>query len=269
MKKYTFLKKRKLLERLDVLPFIILQSLCIIIYSNQNINSLLRGVIFVFVLLMQGIAFFSKFWSEDLMAKICYKVEKSIEKATHCRIDVISEKFKMNNRTSISHLKNNENIISMEFEKILLVYDKEKSTFIRPKLNFKNKKLIDFLSPEPIKEENVNNLLAKFGENRMKIPIPSFFTLYKEHIVAPFFVFQLFCILLWVFDDYGIHSMITLFMLCIFEATVVSQRIFNLATLRNMRVPLYLIFVYRNNYFKIVFSFSFLIGDIVCIIVVN
>ena len=52
MKKYTFLKERKLLERLDVLPFIILQSLCIIIYSNQKINSLFRGVIFVFVLLM-------------------------------------------------------------------------------------------------------------------------------------------------------------------------------------------------------------------------
>ena len=49
MKKYTFLKKRKLLERLDVLPFIIFQSLCIIIYSNQKINSLFRGVIFVFV----------------------------------------------------------------------------------------------------------------------------------------------------------------------------------------------------------------------------
>ena len=85
------------------------------------------------------------------MAKICYKVEKSKEKATHCRIDVISEKFKMNNR------KNNQNIISMEFKKILLIYDKEKFTFIRPKLNLKNKKLIDFLSPAPIKEENVNN----------------------------------------------------------------------------------------------------------------
>ena len=123
------------------------------------------------------------------MAKICYKVEKSKEKATHCRIDVISEKFKMNNRTSISPLKNNQNIISMEFKKILLIYDKEKFTFIRPKLNLKNKKLIDFLSPEPIKEENVNNWLAKFGENRMKIPILSFFISHKEHTVALFFVF--------------------------------------------------------------------------------
>ena len=113
IKKYTFLKERKLIERLDILPFVIIQSLCVIIYSNQKINSLLRGVIFALILLMQGIVFFSKFWSENLMAKICYKIEKSIDKATHCRVDVISEKFKMNNRTSICPLKNNDNIISM------------------------------------------------------------------------------------------------------------------------------------------------------------
>ena len=266
IKKFTFLKERKLIERLDVFPFIIIQSLCIIIYSNPKINSLLRGVIFVLILLIQAIAFFSKFWSEDLMSKICYKVQKNIDTATHCRVDVISEKFKMNNRTSICPLKNNDNIISMEFEKILLVYDKEKQNFIRPKFNIKNKKLIDFLSPEPIKTSSVKNLLIKFGENRMKIPIPSFFSLYKEHMVAPFFVFQLFCILLWVFDDYGIHSMITLFMLCVFEATVVSQRIFNLATLRNMRVPPHLIFVYRDNIWKKIPSSELLPGDIVSVV---
>ena len=36
-------------------------------------------------------------------------------------------------------------------------------------------------------------------------------------------------------------------MLCVFEVTVVGQRIFNLATLRNMRVPRHYIFFYRNN----------------------
>jgi len=85
-------------------------------------------------------------------------------------------------------------------------------------------------------------------------------------MVAPFFVFQLFCILLWVFDDYGIHSMITLFMLCVFEATVVSQRIFNLATLRNMRVPPHLIFVYRDNNWKKIPSSELLPGDIVSVV---
>jgi magnesium-transporting ATPase (P-type) len=144
---------------------------------------------------------------------------------------------------------------------------RKKKEFYRPKLDIlKKNKVGEFLNVEPIKLEDVSKLRAKFGENRMKIPIPSFFSLYKEHVVAPFFVFQLFCILLWVFDDYGLHSFISLVMLCVFEVTVVGQRIFNLATLRNMRVPPHYIFVYRNNIWKKIPSSELLPGDIVSVV---
>ena len=201
------------------------------------------------------------------MAIICYHPVDSIDKATDVRVDITSDKFKMNNRTVISKIVRESNVIKMELEKILYVYDQEKKTFYRPKLEIlKQKKAGEFLEIPPIANEDVNKLRAKFGENRMKIPIPSFFSLYKEHMVAPFFVFQLFCILLWVFDDYGLHSFITLFMLCLFEVTVVSQRIFNLATLRNMRVPPHYIFVYRDNSWKKIPSNELLPGDIVSVI---
>ena len=266
-KNFYLLRERRIYERLDVYPFIIIQSLLIIIYSNSSINSLVRGVIFGTVCLSQGLAFFCKFWSENLMAKICYLPVDSIEKATYAKVDIISDKFKMNNRTQICQITRENNIIKMELEKIFYVYDLEKKEFYRPKLKIlKEKKVGEFLNVEPIKFEEVKQLRAKFGENRMKIPIPSFFSLYKEHIVAPFFVFQLFCILLWVFDDYGLHSFISLVMLCVFEVTVVGQRIFNLATLRNMRVPPHYIFVYRNNIWKKIPSSELLPGDIVSVV---
>ena len=266
-KSFYLLRERRIYERLDVYPFIIIQSLLIIIYSNHSINSLVRGVIFGFVCLSQGLAFFCKFWSENLMAKICYLPVNSIEKATYVKVDITSEKFKMNNRTQICKISRENDIIKMELEKILYVYDYDKKEFYRPKLEIlKKNKVGEFLSVEPIKLEEVSKLRAKFGENRMKIPIPSFFSLYKEHIVAPFFVFQLFCILLWVFDDYGLHSFISLVMLCVFEVTVVGQRIFNLATLRNMRVPPHYIFVYRNNIWKKIPSSELLPGDIVSVV---
>ena len=266
-KTFYLLRERRIYERLDVYPFIIIQSLLIIIYSNSSINSLVRGVIFGTVCLSQGLAFFCKFWSENLMAKICYLPVDSIEKATYAKVDIISDKFKMNNRTQICQITRENNIIKMELEKILYVYDLEKKEFYRPKLKIlKEKKVGEFLNVEPIKFEEVKQLRAKFGENRMKFPIPSFFSLYKEHIVAPFFVFQLFCILLWVFDDYGLHSFISLVMLCVFEVTVVGQRIFNLATLRNMRVPPHYIFVYRNNIWKKIPSSELLPGDIVSVV---
>ena len=60
-----------------------------------------------------------------------------------------------------------------------------------------------------------------YGPNKISIPIPDFITLYKEHLVMPFFVFQLFTTCLWLLDDYWYYSLMSLGMLFMFEGTVV------------------------------------------------
>ena len=60
-----------------------------------------------------------------------------------------------------------------------------------------------------------------WGPNKMSVPIPDFFEIYKEHMVAPFFVFQLFTSALWLLDEYWYFTLMTLVMLFVFEGTVV------------------------------------------------
>lgn len=264
-KKFTLLKKRSLLTRLDILPFIFLQSIGSTFYFNEDVNELLRLVVFAVLILTQVITFFCKFWSEFLRSKICFKQVSNVDHADCVRVDFIHHDFKANNRTEISVVKKSKNHVIIEVDKINYIYDNTKNTFIKAKFDL-NRKVGDFLKFEPYNDEKVEEISEKIGTNLMKIPIPSFIELYKEHVVAPFFVFQMFCIMLWIFDDYGLHSFMTLTMLCIFEATVVGQRIMNLVALRKMRNPPHYIKVYRNHKWEKITSEKLVPGDIVCII---
>lgn len=106
---------------------------------------------------------------------------------------------------------------------------------------------------------------ARFGSNKLEMPAPTFMELYIESLLAPFFVFQVFCIFLWLLDEYWKYSLMTLGMMLVFEATVVFGRLRSLRELRGMRNPSLTVNVFRNKKWTQTTSLDLLPGDIVSI----
>ena len=108
----------------------------------------------------------------------------------------------------------------------------------------------------------IDNTRREYGDNTFDIPVPTFVELFKEHAVAPFFVFQIFCVGLWLLDDYWYYSLFTLFMLFVFESTVVWQRQKTLNEFRGMSIKPYDIWIYRQKKWTEVKSDKLLPGDL-------
>ncbi|KAI5116478.1 hypothetical protein M0805_003507 [Coniferiporia weirii] len=112
---------------------------------------------------------------------------------------------------------------------------------------------------------DIPSLLSLYDKNEFHIPIPAFGTLFAEHATAPFFVFQIFCVALWCLDEYWYYSIFTLFMLIMFECTVVWQRLRTLTEFRSMSIEPYAIQCYRDGKWCVIQSDELLPGDVVSV----
>ena len=113
------------------------------------------------------------------------------------------------------------------------------------------------------RKEVVDAALKRWGSNRFEVPIPKFWALLQEQLVAPFFCFQVFCVALWALDEYWYYSILTLFMLVTFESTVVGQRLRNLNQVRALQQPRQPLKVYRGGKWETLSGDLLVPGDLV------
>jgi cation-transporting ATPase 13A1 len=158
---------------------------------------------------------------------------------------------------------------SFLFQKRRFLYSEETKTF-KPliyAIDEEPKPLIEHFQKSRgiTKASEISRLQQHYGDNTFDIPVPTFSELFKEHAVAPFFVFQVFCVGLWMLDEYWYYSLFTLFMLIVFESTVVWQRQRTLNEFRGMSIKPYDLYVYRENKWTETQSDKLLPGDLVSV----
>lgn len=111
--------------------------------------------------------------------------------------------------------------VSISYLKKRFIYSEEHGTFQRLQFDIQSP-LSKYLASTGLAAPEIAEQRRTFGENVYDIPLPTFGELFQEHAVAPFFVFQLFCVLLWLMDDYWYYSLLTLFLLAPFLESVVK-----------------------------------------------
>ncbi|KAJ2721910.1 putative cation-transporting ATPase 1 [Coemansia sp. Benny D115] len=158
--------------------------------------------------------------------------------------------------------------LSFKFQALKYIYDEDKKTF--------NPVVYPSESCPPLgelqrstglsSEITIKEALEVYGENRFIIPIPTFIGLFKEHAVAPFFVFQVFCVGLWCMDEYWYYSIFTLVMLIVFESTLVFQRLRTLNEFRTLSMHPYKIQVLRNGQWSEVGTEQLCPGDVISVV---
>ncbi|KAF6744001.1 endoplasmic reticulum Ca-transporting P-type ATPase [Ephemerocybe angulata] len=206
-------------------------------------------------------------WSTGARAWITTKKAHSLQEATHIRL--VPKQHRGQGDIVPLHCRDPKDPTTYSFNYQRDTYTIESLsplTFARLPYPITGQPPVDaFLRPTGLTAQSVPELHALYGDNEFDIPIPSFTELFGEHATAPFFVFQIFCVALWCLDEYWYYSLFTLFMLIMFECTVVYQRVRTLTEFRTMSVAPYAIQCYRDHKWVELQTDKLLPGDVVSV----
>jgi len=216
----------------------------------------------VAIFLVQVLMILSCMWSVHVMAWLTCKEVKDVKAATVAKFVPTPN----NGSAELLRIRRKGEHVWCTFQKLKFLWDEDKRTF--RSLVFPTDLSFDtYLNSKGHEtEEQLATKAALYGDNTVDMTIPEFKELFKERAIAPFFVFQVFCVGLWCLDEYWYYSVFTLMMLVVFECTLVNQQLRNMAEIRNMGNKPHMIQVYRCRKWRALSSDQLVIGDIVSVV---
>jgi len=113
--------------------------------------------------------------------------------------------------------------------------------------------------------ESAAELRELYGPNKFDIPMPTFQELYKQQLLQPLSVFQVFCVALWLLDEAWKYALFGLVSVIGFEATSVTTRLKNIRMIRGMGNLSRQILAFRRGTWRTISTEEILPGDVISV----
>ncbi|CAK9272759.1 unnamed protein product [Sphagnum jensenii] len=265
-------KWRELPLRLDVWPFAILYVAWVTGVAT-SLDATDAGIVLAALFVLHILTFLFSAWSVNFRCFVQATKVRDVHQADV--VKVIPSKFsgskevvplqmrKLIVPTALTTSSGEE--IWFEFRRQRFIFSEQLNKFCKLDYPSKEAFLVYSKSTGYGSEAKSQAALEKWGRNVFEFPQPTFTGLMKEHCMEPFFVFQVFCVGLWCLDDYWLYSVFTLFMLVLFESTVVNSRLRTLTELRRVRVDSQTLMVHRGGKWVKLSGMELIPGDVVSI----
>lgn len=256
------------LSRPYVWPFLIIYPCYNYLYSNHYDEYFVgREWTFIYTLAIvsvHALIWLLPKWNLDLQVKFQYNKVKDLQLATH----ILMKAKPSCGLSEICKIETIPGQVSFKYQKRKFLYSSKTKKFSPPKFFVDDESLTikEIKSIRGLPSDKVPALKKHYGPNTFDIPVPTFMELFYEHMLAPFFVFQLFSISLWLMDEMWYLSIFSLIMLFSFEATTVYQRKATMTEFQSMGIKPYNIWVYRDGKWSEIQTDELLPGDVVSVV---
>lgn len=259
---------KPVLLRPYVFPFLVIYPLYFNLYSSYyDIYFVGREWTFIYTLSLVSIhalIWLLPRWNLDLKVSFQYTKVNSLNTASH----ILMKAKPSYGMSEISLIDKNPVQTAFKYQKRKYIYNSKTQKFSPPKffVDDDNLKISELKAIRGLTSDKIPSIERHYGLNIFDIPVPTFGELFVEHMLAPFFVFQLFSISLWLMDEMWYLSLFSLFMLFSFEATTVYQRKSTMTEFQSMGIKPYDIWVYRDKKWVQIKTDQLLPADVVSIV---
>ncbi|CDK26699.1 unnamed protein product [Kuraishia capsulata CBS 1993] len=263
------LRPKPAISRPYVWPFLLVYPACFNVYLNHY-DKYIGGREWTFVfsvtlISIHAVLMLMPEWNMNIKESFNYEPVKTLEEASFIKVTAAPNCGLSDICLILRERSHGELQISFLYQKRRYLWHSEVQRFAPPEFLVDSKPQLKVFQYSKGLSGDLTDLERLYGKNKFDIPIPTFLELFKEHAVAPFFVFQLFSVALWCMDEMWYLSLFSLFMLVTFECSSVYQRRTTMTEFQSMGIKPYPIYVHRGGKWKQIQTDELLPGDLVSV----